>query len=66
MKIPLPTKAKITALVCRGRILPKVVKGVLKFMKGQTNCTATRSPTDMPTIPQKIVAIPKFLTILLS
>jgi hypothetical protein len=66
MKIPFPTKAKITALVWSGRTLPKVVKGRPKLAAGKYICTAANNPTNMPTTPHNRVAKAKFFTIRLS
>ena len=48
-------KAKITALVCKGRSLPNVPNSVT-FNCGNTNCNATINPTSIPTTPHKMVA----------
>jgi hypothetical protein len=66
MNMPFPTKAKMTALVCKGRIRPNVVNGIPKFKAGQNICMAMITPTNIPTILQREVAKAKFLTILLS
>ena len=66
MKIPLPTNAKMTALVWSGRNRPNVVGAKSKFKKGHTSCNAMISPTNIPTAPQSAVAIANCFTILLS
>lgn len=62
----LPTKAKITALVCNGLIRPKVVYWEPMFNAGLKSCIAMSNPTVIPMMPQTMVATAKFLTILLS
>ena len=64
--MPLPTKAKITALVCSGRRRPKVVNGKFMLKAGKNNWQAMSSPTLNPTRPQITVAIANARTILLS
>ena len=64
--MPLPTKAKMTALVCSGRIRPKVVKGVFRFSSGQKNWQAASSPASVPTRPQMAVAMANARTMWLS
>ena len=49
-------KANIAALVCKGRILPKLVYAKSKFHNGNAICKAARTPTSIPTTPQRIVA----------
>ena len=66
MNIPLPTKAKITAFVCRGRMRPKVVNGRSRFNPGQNNWQATNKPALVPTSPQMAVAIANARTLRLS
>ena len=66
MKTPLPTKAKITAFVCSGRIRPKVVKGVFRLRSGQNNWHAINKPAEVPTRPQMAVAMAKARTTRLS
>ncbi len=61
-----PTKAKITALVCKGLNLPKLNHGILSVMFGNINITAKSNPTSIPTTPKRIAAYRNFLTILLS
>ena len=60
-----PTKANMTALVCKGLIRPKDPYCV-KLAAGSNNCVAMITPTSMPTIPQIMVAMAKFRTALLS
>ncbi|MNY32168.1 hypothetical protein D3C86_1663680 [compost metagenome] len=62
----LPTNAKMTALVCSGLIRPKVVYCEPIFSAGLKSCMAMSNPTVMPIIPHTMVAMAKFLTILLS
>src|SRR5579872_3168608 len=64
--MPLPTNAKMTALVCSGRILPKVVNGVSRFSCGQNNWQAINRPAAVPTRPQMAVAIANARTMWLS
>ncbi|OQB88282.1 MAG: hypothetical protein BWX84_03153 [Verrucomicrobia bacterium ADurb.Bin118] len=66
MNMPLPTKAKTTALVCNGRMRPKVVKGSSRFSPGQNNWQAASKPTLVPIKPQKAVARQKARTTRLS
>ena len=66
MNMPLPTNAKITALVCNGRSRPKVVNCRLRFAAGQNICVAASKPATMPTRPQITVAIANARTMLLS
>ena len=63
--MPLPTKAKMTALVCRGRKRPKVNQGP-RLKEGYTSWMAIIMPTSIPTIPQMKEAAPKARVILLS
>ena len=51
-----PTKAKITALVCKGLSLPKLNHGILSVIFGNRNIIARSSPTTIPTTPKKIDA----------
>ena len=78
--IMLPTKAKITALVCSGRrrpkvrnetpsalMVPKVIHSRnLPFICHQESWVAMITPTSMPTMPQKMEAIMKWRTVLSS
>src|SRR5208283_2354078 len=66
MNIPLPTKAKITALVCTGRTRPKVMNWRFRLAAGQNICVATSRPAAMPTMPQTTVAMANARTIWLS
>src|SRR5690349_5743331 len=63
--MPLPTKAKITALVCNGRIRPNDVHSTERN-PGITNWSAAQSPTSMPTAPQRMVTNRKSFTMRLS
>lgn len=62
-KMKLPVKAKITALVCRGRRRPKVSHGTFMLAGHQASCRAMRTPTSMPTAPQVTAAIKNFFVI---
>src|SRR5688572_2942496 len=66
MNMPLPTKAKMTALVCSGRNRPKVVYWRLRFRSGQNSWQAMSRPAANPTSPQITVAMAKARTIRLS
>ena len=66
MNIPLPTNAKITALVCSGRSRPKVMNCRFRFAAGQNSCVATSRPAAMPTRPQTTVAMANARTMRLS
>ena len=57
MNMPLPTNAKITALVCSGRSRPNVVNWRFRFRSGQNNWHAMSSPALKPTRPQMTVAM---------
>ena len=48
----LPTKAKITALVCSGRSREKVRYGTPRFACHQASWVAMSAPTSMPTTPK--------------
>src|SRR5450432_2823667 len=52
----LPAKAKMAALVCKGRKRPKLSCGKPRFMDGSTSITASHKPTSVATTPQKAVA----------
>ena len=52
----LPTKAKITALVCTGRIRPKEVGPQLRLKTGQAIDMAAHKPASIPITPQNKVA----------
>src|SRR5687767_14614851 len=62
--IMLPTKAKMTALVCSGRSRPKLSQEVLKLTCQKLSCVATSTPTSMPTMPHTRVASRNWRTIL--
>ncbi len=64
--MPLPTNAKIMALVCSGLILPNVVNSRPRLNTGNASWSAINSPTITPTMPQTSVARINNLTILLS
>ena len=66
MNMPLPTKAKITALVWTGRSRPKVTNCKFRFAAGKKSCTAHSNPAVMPTMPQTTVAMAKARTMRLS
>ena len=66
MNIPLPTNAKMTALVCSGRIRPKVMNWRPAFTEGRKSWKAMMTPTSIPTTPQTTVAIVNARTIVLS
>ena len=66
MNMPLPTNAKITALVCSGRSRPKVMNCRFRFAAGQNSCVAASRPATMPTRPQTTVAIANARTMRLS
>src|SRR6188472_2624198 len=66
MNMPLPTKAKMTALVCKGRSRPNVVYCRFRFRSGQNNWQAMSKPALNPTRPQMTVAIAKARTMRLS
>ena len=61
-----PIKAKITALVCNGRVLPKEVYSKPKFKAGNAICKEITKPTNIATAPHTIVANIKYFTVLLS
>ncbi len=50
--IMLPTKAKMTALVCSGRSRPKLSQDWPKLACQKLSCSAISTPTSMPTTPQ--------------
>jgi hypothetical protein len=50
------TKAKITALVCKGLNLPKLNHEIPSVILGKRNIKARISPTNIPTTPNTIVA----------
>ena len=52
----LPTKAKITALVCKGLNLPKLNHEIPSVILGKRNIKARISPTNIPTTPNTMVA----------
>src|SRR5688500_11723672 len=52
----LPPKAKITALVCRGRRRPKLICGRPRLNFQLANSKAAQRPANMPTAPQNEVA----------
>ena len=66
MNIPLPTNAKMTALVCSGRKRPKVMNCRFRFAVGQNICVAASKPAVMPTRPHTTVAIANARTTVLS
>ena len=66
MNRPLPTKAKITALVWSGRSRPKVVYWRLRFSSGRNSWQAISRPARKPTNPQMTVAMANARTIRLS
>ena len=51
-----PTKAKITAFVCKGLILPKLNHEISSVRFGNKNIKASNNPTVKPTIPHSKVA----------
>ena len=51
-----PTKAKITALVCKGLNRPKLSHEIPSVRLGKRNMKAKMSPTNIPTTPKRIVA----------
>ncbi len=55
--IMLPTKAKITALVCSGRMRLNVNHDVSKLSCQKLNCSAASRPTSIPIRPHPIEAI---------
>ena len=63
MKKPLPANAKITALVCSGRMRPKDRKDKSRLKAGAASCKAAMTPTSMPTMPHTTVASRNFLEI---
>ena len=65
-KIALPAKAKITALVCSGRIRPKDRYSIPKFSAGKGSCNAISSPTSMPMTPQMYIASKNMRTMVSS
>lgn len=52
----LPTKAKITALVCKGLKRPKLNHEMPSVRLGNKNKNASSNPTNIPTTPQRMVA----------
>ena len=56
MKMALPAKAKMTALVCSGRSRPKDSHEVWKLKIGLVSWRAITRPTSMPTSPHTSVA----------
>src|ERR1035437_5084391 len=66
INIPLPTNAKITALVRTGRSRPKVMNWRLRLAVGQNNWVAASRPAAMPTRPQTTVAMANARTMRLS
>ena len=66
MKIALPTKAKIAALVCSGRSRPYERTEMPDRNAGNTSFNATTNPTRKATIPQNAVAAANFRTMALS
>jgi len=62
VKQTLPAKAKMTALVCRGRSRPNVVQGSPRFAGHQAIWRAMITPTSMPTTPHRTVAPKNSLT----
>ena len=51
-----PTKAKITALVCKGLNRPKLSHEIPSVRFGNRNIKASSKPTAIPTTPKMIVA----------
>ena len=51
-----PTKAKITALVCKGLKRPKLNQEIPSVKFGKRNSNANKSPTNIPTTPKINVA----------
>jgi hypothetical protein len=66
MNMPLPTKAKMTAFVCNGRMRPNVRKGVSRFNAGQKSWQAASNPAEVPTSAQMAVAMANARTMRLS
>ena len=52
----LPTKAKITAFVCKGLKRPKLSHEIPSVRFGNKNIKASSKPTAIPTTPKIIVA----------
>ncbi len=59
----LPTKAKITALVCSGRSRPKVSQEMPRLSRQSASCEAMITPSSIPTTPQTMVAMRNLRTI---